>query len=216
MKILLTDHVKLVRQSLRSLLEREPESPLVREAENHGDMLREAASLRPDVVLLSTDVPPTSQVAEATRQLLAAAPGARVIILSASADRHLAGRLMDAGASGFVLKKHDFEELRRAIANVMDEGTYVSLEFAETGSDDGEEGPRTLPQTTLSALSSRERDVLRNLAEGYTSKEIAKNLRLSLKTVETHRLHITNKLGIRSVAELTKYAIKQGLTSLEH
>lgn len=217
MKILLADHVTIVRQALGNLLTQEQEMEVVGEAVNPLDTIHQVEQLLPDVVVLAADMPPMGHLHQTTRQIIARAPSCRVVVLSSDAEPILAQQLLEAGASGFVLKRHNFDELRRALEMVADDGVFLSQEVNQ----DVEEPEHEVAEATLlrksvsPKLSGRERQVLGLLAEGQTSKAIASMLQLSLKTVESHRLHITKKLGIRSVAALTKYAIRQGLTSLD-
>jgi DNA-binding NarL/FixJ family response regulator len=140
-------------------------------------------------------------------------PGVRVLALSVSADPQVATEMVRAGASGYLLKTCGIEELLQAVRSVLDGQTYLSptvgAAFAQAAvSGKGGEGAAV-------PLTPRQREVLRLLAEGYTMKQIAQNLNRSVKTVEMHRLHIMEKLGLQTVAELTKYALRRGLISLE-
>jgi DNA-binding NarL/FixJ family response regulator len=150
---------------------------------------------------------------EATRQIIATAPGTKIIALSASSDESAAVEMLRAGALGYVLKDAAFEELVTAIQTVLKGEVYLSPPLASIVVRDSLEGGATY-SSAFSALSAREREVLQLIAEGKATKEVAAVLKVSLKTAETHRRNMMLKLNVDSVAELTKYAIRNGLTSL--
>lgn len=152
---------------------------------------------------------------EATRQIVTGAPEVKVIALSVHSDRRFITEMLKAGASGYVIKDCSFEELVQAIRAVMANRIYLSPGIADKVIKDY---VRFLPHTDFSVfsiLTEREREVLQLIAEGKNTKEIASSLHVSVKTVETHRKRIMDKLDIHSIAELTKYAIREGLTSIE-
>jgi DNA-binding NarL/FixJ family response regulator len=221
MRILLVDDHGLMRDGLRAILERE-RMQVVGEAEDARDAAGLARTLHADVVVMNVSGPQPSGVAATTR-LLAEAPGVKVIGLSAHADPKSASATMKAGAVGYLLKSSAFEELIQAVRLVASGGKYVSPAVARVtleGANGTSEPPgahsRHTPALLRSAkpLSGREREVLQLLAEGQSSKEIARSLCVAIATVETHRRQIMDKLGLRTIAELTKYAIRAGLTSL--
>jgi len=168
-----------------------------------------AAELRPDLAIVESVLPGLGGV-EVTRHLVAEHPGMQVIVISMDADRELIGRAMRAGASGFVLAEGGLAELQRAIGDVLEGKTYLSPS-AEAAVIASLGEPTSEPFGTL---TSREREVLQLLAEGNSTKKIADVLCVSAKTVETHRRHVMRKLGIHSVAGLTKFAIRHALTSV--
>jgi DNA-binding NarL/FixJ family response regulator len=151
---------------------------------------------------------------EATRQIIAAAPQCKVIALSMHADKRYIMEMLKAGASGYLLKDSAFEELACAIRTALNNKTYLSPPVSEVVIGDYVQQLKKSDGSVFSVLSAREREVLQLLAEGNSTAQIADRLHLSVKTVETYRQHIMEKLNIRSVAELTKYAIREGLTSL--
>ncbi len=208
MTILLADDHTMMREGLRAILEKPPAFDVVGEASNGREAVSLALRLAPKIVLMDLSMPDLNGV-DATRQIVAATPNVRVIGLSVSADRRSVLAMFSAGARGYVLKNAASDELRRAIGVVLAGPRYVSPLVADTVLESaihkGVE-PR--------ALSSREREIVQLLAEGHTSKEIATTLRVAVSTIETHRRQIMRKLDVRSVAELTKYAIREGLTSL--
>ncbi len=213
-KVILADDHRIVRQGLHSLLEKEPDMEVVGEADNGRATVEMARDLKPDVIVMDITMPELNGI-EATRQVLADNSGVRVLALSMHSDKRFVAGVLGAGATGYLLKDCALEELVRAIRVVIADQTYLSPGIAGIVV---EGYMRHLPEaenSMLSALTAREREVLQLLAEGKTVKEIGYTLHLSVKTVETHRQQTIKKLDIRTVAELTKYAIREGLTSLE-
>jgi two-component system response regulator NreC len=151
---------------------------------------------------------------ETTRRIRAEFPQVRVLALSTHADRRYVQHMLDAGASGYVLKISAFDELLRAVRAVGSGKTYLSSEVAEGVVERAVSGAGGLPPSVHERLGSREREVLQLVAEGRTSAETAREMHISIKTVETHRRNIVQKLGLHGTAELTKYAIREGITEL--
>jgi DNA-binding NarL/FixJ family response regulator len=212
-RILIADDHQIMRQGLRALLEGQPGITVVGEAENGRKAVHLAAETRPDVVIMDISMPDLNGI-EATRQIKAHDPVVRIVALSIHSDRRFVLQIFRAGAAGYLLKDCAFEELTRAIHTVVDGQAYLSPSIA--GLVVGEY-IRTLTTGTphgIPNLSPREREVLQLIAEGRSTKEIASALEVSIKTIETHRRQIMTKLGINSVAELTKHAIREGLTTL--
>ena len=168
---------------------------------------------RPDVVVMDIAMPGLNGI-ETTRKIITKVPGVKVIALSAYSDRKFVFHMFKAGASGYLLKDCIFEELACAIRTVAKNQIYVSPEIADTVVKDFIRQSPKNDFKVFSDLTDREREVLQLLAEGRTTKQIAFLLKVSTKTIETHRSQIMDKLNIRSIAELTKYAIRQGLTAL--
>ena len=212
-RILLADDHGIVRSGLRSLLERDGGMEVVAEADNGREAVRLARECRPDVVVMDIAMPDLNGV-EATRQIIADAPRIKVIALSMHADKRYVMEMLKAGASGYLLKDGAFEELAQAIRAALGNRTYLSPHISEMVIGDYVQHLQKGDGTVFSTLSAREREVLQLLAEGNSTAQIADRLCVSVKTVETYRQHIMDKLNIRSVAELTKYAIREGLTSL--
>jgi len=212
-RVLLADDHQIVREGLHSLLEAEGDIKVVGEAREGRTAVRMAAELRPDVVIMDIGMPDLNGM-EATRQIVEAAAGARVIALSMHADRRLIEGMFKAGAAGYLLKDAAFEELVRAVRTVVSGQTYLCPSVAGTVVGEYVNTPSG-SSSPSSVLTPREREVLQLLAEGKSTKQIALSLGVSVKTVETYRSRLMEKLGLRSVAELTKYAIREGLTSLE-
>ena len=212
-KILLADDHKIVCEGLRTLIEKKPGMEVVGEAENGRMAVRLAQELSPDIVIMDVAMPDLNGI-EATRQVLNNRPRVKVVALSMHADRRFVVQMLKAGASGYLLKDCAFEELANAIRAVVANRTYLSPKIADTVIRDY---IRLFPKTEFSVfsfLTHRQCEVLQLLSEGKTTCQIASHLQVSVKTVETYRQQIMEKLGIHSIAELTKYAIREGLTSL--
>jgi two-component system, NarL family, response regulator NreC len=210
--ILIADDHRLLREGLRALLEREG-FQVVGEAENGRSAVKLAKQLQPDVVITDIGMPDLNGV-DATRQIRAEAPRSKVLALSMHTESRFVLGILDAGASGYLLKDSAFEELSVAIESLLKDQIYLSPAIAGVVVERslGRVGSKAgAPQTKL---SKREQEVLQLITEGKPTKEIAAKLYVSIKTVETHRKQIMDKLGIYSVAELTKYAIREGVTFL--
>jgi DNA-binding NarL/FixJ family response regulator len=213
-RIVLADDHQMVRDGLRSLLEKEEGFEVVAEAETGRDAVRLAREHEPDVVVMDISMPDLNGV-EATRQITRRAPGVRVMALSVHADRRFVTEMLKAGASGYLLKDSAFEELAEGIRAMMAGHTYLCPRIAGVVVEAHVRAPADA-EPSGSVLTAREREVLQLLSEGHGTKQIAKRLHVSAKTIDTHRQHIMSKLDIHNVAELTKYAVRHGLTTLEH
>jgi two-component system response regulator NreC len=213
-RIVIADDHQILRQGLRTLLEKEPDMEVVAEAEDGRKTVALVKEVIPHVVIMDVNMPDLNGI-EASRQILAEFPEVKIIALSMHADRRFVINMLKAGAQGYLLKDCAFEELAQAIRLVMANKTYLSPGVAEIVVKDYVQRLPGPSQSAFSVLTTREREVLQLMAEGKSTSQIAELLSISVKTVETHRQQIMHKLGIRSVAELTKYAIREGLTSLE-
>ena len=213
-KIILADDHQIVRQGLRTLLAAEPDMEVVAEADNGRAVLKLAQELVPNVVIMDISMPDMNGI-EATRQILADSPGVKVIALSMHSDSLFVLNMLKAGASGYLLKDCALEELVKAIRTVVAKKTYLSPGISDIVIKDFVSGRAATDTSAFAILTAREREVLQLMAEGKNTNQIADFLCISIKTVEAHRKQMMNKLDIHSVAELTKYAIRQGLTSLE-
>jgi len=213
-KILLADDHVILREGLRSLLEKQKGYEVVAEAGDGRSTVKLARKHAPDVVIMDISMPDMNGV-EATRQIIAEIPGVKVIALSVHADKRYVASMLGAGAAGYLRKDCVSEELTRAIKSVVQGQVYISPKIVSVISKHFAEVSQEMSSAISSPLSVKEREVLQLLAEGRSTKEISEHLSISMKTVEKHRQHITEKLGIHSVAELTKYAIREGMTSLE-
>ena len=213
-KILLADDHKITRQGLRSLLEKQSDMAVVAEAEDGRTAVQMVEKLSPDVVIMDVSMPDLNGI-EATRQIISRNSKVKIIALSMHSDRLFIAEMLKSGACGYLLKDCAFEELARAIRAVVDGKTYLSPAISGVVVDDYLHRLSKNDSPNGQILTNREREVLQLLAEGKSTKQIALKLHISVKTVETHRRQMMDKLDIHTVAELTKYAIRKGLTSLE-
>ena len=213
--ILLVDDHRMVRQGLSALVREQSDMQIVGEADSGREAVGMAHEKQPDLVILDISMPDMNGI-EAARRILAGCSHTKVMALSMHADKRFVAEMLKAGASGYLLKSSVFSDLVRAIRSVMSGNTYLSPELTEDVVKGYLNQLEVARDSTLTVLSGREREVLQLIAEGRTSKEIATALDVSVRTVETHRRQIMSKLDIHTVAGLTKLAIKEGLTSLEH
>jgi two-component system response regulator NreC len=211
-KVMIADDHQIVREGLRAMLEKEHDIKVVGEAVDGRMTERLARELVPDVIIMDVAMPDLNGI-EATRQIVAELPGVKIIALSMHDDRRFVLNMFKAGAAGYMLKDCAFKDLAKAIRVVMSHKTYLSHEIADIVVKDYLASSSPTESSVFQRLSPREREVLQLIAEGKTSAQIADNLHISVKTVESHRQQIMIKLKIKSVAELTKYAIREGLTS---
>ncbi len=212
-RILLADDHKIFREGMRSLLEKEPNMVVIGEAGNGKETVKLAQELLPDVVIMDITMPDLNGI-DATRQLKKKTPHTQVLCLSQHSERNFVLAMFEVGAAGYLLKDSAFDELARAIYAVYSNKIYISPQIAHYIID--ESLARASEKKVSSAvLTPKEREVLQLIAEGKSTKQIAMRLNRSMKTIETHRRQISKKLHIHSIAELTKYAISEGLTSLD-
>jgi DNA-binding NarL/FixJ family response regulator len=213
-RLLLADDHAIIREGLGALLSEESDMVVVAEAEDGRGAVRLCRQHSPDVVVMDVEMPHLNGI-EATRQLLAEMPDTRVVALSMYSTPQLVLEMFRAGAAGYLLKDCVFDELARAIREVASGRRFVSSAIADVVVTEAT-GPRARSEgTAWRALSPREREVVQLLAEGRNVKSIAAALFISPKTVESHRKNVLDKLRIGSIAELTKYAVREGITSLE-
>jgi len=211
--VLLADDHKIVRDGLRTLIESHGSMNVVAEAETGQKTINLAKELHPQVIIMDISMPDMNGI-DATRKITSDLPGIKIIALSMHADRHFVIGMLEAGASGYLLKDCAFEELVNAIHTVLANHTYLSPTIADIVVKNYVHKASGPSVVVSSELTPRERELLQLLAEGMTAKQIASTLHVSVKTVETHRRNITQKLGACSVAELIKYAIREGLTTV--
>jgi DNA-binding NarL/FixJ family response regulator len=213
-RILIADDHRIVRDGLRSLIENETDLELVGMAENGREALQMTRKLKPDVVIMDITMPELNGI-DATIQIVDEVPGVKVIALSMHSQKQLIHGMLSAGAAGYLLKESAFEELIKSIRIVCTGKKYLSPDVTDIVLQDyltpkiGGNQPQT-PDLTL-----REREVLQLIAEGHTTKKTASRLNISTKTVESHKSRIMSKLGLNTVAELIKYAVRTGITSIE-
>ncbi|MEW6002608.1 MAG: response regulator transcription factor [Nitrospirota bacterium] len=213
-KVMLADDHKIVREGLRKLLEKYPDIQVIAEAEDGRKAMQFCKELLPDVLIMDIAMPGLNGI-EATRQIVAENQGIKVIALSMHSDRRFVMEMLKAGALGYLLKDCAFEEMVQAIRSVTRNRTYLSPMLTDTVIKDYVRLFSKNEFSVFSILTPREREVLQLLSEGKTTRQIAIDLKVSVKTVETYRQRIMDKLGIYSIAGLTKYAIREGLTSPE-
>jgi len=212
--VLLVDDHKIVRDGLRSLLEKEPGINVMGETSSGREAVRFVSELEPDVVILDIGMPDLNGI-DATRQMKARIPTTKILALSMHSDKRFVARMFAAGASGYLLKDCAFEELARAIRTVAQDQTYLSPSITTQVIKDYVRHLAVSDSARPEILTPREREVIQLLAEGKSTKHVAAALNISVKTVETHRSQIMEKLDIDSIANLTKFAVREGLTSLE-
>jgi DNA-binding NarL/FixJ family response regulator len=212
MKILIVDDHGILRQGLKFLLEKETDMKVVGEAEDGVSAVRLTKELSPDVVIMDISMPNLNGI-EATSLIVREVPGTKIIALSMYSNKKFIIDVLKAGASGYVLKSYLFDELVKAIRAVAANERYLSPKAASVLVDEYINKTLANKSTEGDILSERERKILRLLAEGKSIKEIALSLHLNPKTADANRRQIMDKLGIYNTAELTKYAIREGLTS---
>jgi len=206
-RIMLVEDHTVVREALRSMLEKEPDMRIVAEAGDGETALRLSGEVAPEVVVMDVSMPGLDGI-ETTRRLLAKSPAIKVLALSTYRDRRIIQQILDSGAAGYVVKSAAGSELRRGIRAVVEGHSYLSSEAAEAVAD----GLRSSQQGPETALSKRERQVLALIVGGKTSSDIADSLHIAQSTVEVHRRNIMRKLQVHGMANLIKYAIREGLT----
>jgi len=213
-KVLLVDDHTLIREGLRSLLEKQPDVQVVGEAEDGRRAKELVAELSPDIVIMDVTMPRLGGI-EATRQITGEFPSVKVIALSIHSKRRFVADMLGAGAAGYILKECLFDELVQAIEAVAAGGRYLSPRITDVVVDDYVKRLSGGAESPLESLTGREREVLQLVAEGKSTKQIAVELHVSTKTIEDNRRQIMEKLDMHSVAELTKYAIREGITALD-
>lgn len=213
--VLLADSHAVLREGLSSLLKGHSGYEVVAAVADGREAVRAAARARPDLVVLDVALPRLNGV-EATRQILRADPGCSVIVLSAHQDHRSISRMLAAGAAAYVSKRRGFRTLMRAMEAVQEGRGYLSPEIAQLVTQRYVEN---LPQDDrlvgAAVLSGRERTLVELLADGCPTRRIAAHLGVSTQTVTQQRRHIMDKLGVESIAQLTKYALREGLTTCD-
>lgn len=214
-RLVLADDHAMMREGLKALLTKEPDLSVVGEADNGKDTVELARKSGAHIVIMDVAMPDLNGI-EATRKILAANHNIKVIALSGHANREYVREMLKAGASGYVLKSRAYEELVRAIREVVKGKKYLSSDVARGVVDEYVEmSSSASANPAFVVLTDREREALQLIAEGKSTKEVADSLNVSVKTIETHRRNIMEKLNLHSVAEITKYAIREGITSVD-
>ena len=209
--VLIADEDDIVRAGLRALLEGSGRVNVVAEVESASSLMEKVNQHRPDVVIIDTSAQGangTDLVARLTEQN----PDAKVVILSTQTESHFVRQLLESGVAGYLPKSSAIDELDFALRTIESGRVYLSPVVASAVLEDYKTGDRG---RSGGVLSNREKEVLQSIADGRTAAQIAEMLSLSVKTVESHRRNIMNKLELHSVSELTKYAIREGLTGLD-
>jgi DNA-binding NarL/FixJ family response regulator len=212
-RILLVDDHHIFREGLRSLLASQPDFTILGEAPDGREAVRLAKELQPDLVIMDVSMPLLSGT-EATRQVISACPKTKVLCLSMFEDRRFVTAALEAGATGYILKDCKFDEFVEAIKSVHANETYLCPRVTQGVLNNYKSGREEPSSAMPPQLSPREREVVQLIAEGFSTREIAEQLHVSIKTVNTHREHIFEKLKIDNLAALIKYTIKEGIISL--
>jgi len=213
-RILLVDDHTILRDGICSLLKEYPDMEVVGEAADGKNALNLVKELSPDMVIMDISMPDLNGI-EATRKILADYPHIKVMALSMHYDKHFVSEIFKAGASGYLLKDCAFDEMAHAIRMIIDNKTYVNSQIASLVVESlMSDSPRSHNKHAFSLLTEREKEVLQLIAEGKSTKQIASNLNVSTKTIESHRRQVMGKLNIRNIADLTKYAIREGLIAI--
>lgn len=213
-RVVVADDHRIMRDGLCALLARETDIELVGQADDGLAAVKMARHLRPDIVVTDVAMPGLNGV-EATRRIRSEEPQVRVLCLSVHDDSRMVLAVLDAGASGYVLKDSSFEELALAIRKVMANQIHLSAELVGILVDEVRNRHAPRSASAQPALTPREREMVQLLSEGHSTQQIAERLHVSVKTVATHREHVLHKLNIGSIAELTRYALREGLSSLD-
>jgi len=214
MKILIADDHGIVRQGLKSLLETRLNLEVVGEAEDGIAAVKMVKALQPDVVIMDITMPQLNGV-EATRMIHQDHPNIKIVALSMHPEKHIVKEILEAGASAYVLKSYLFDEISRALEAVCADQRYLSPSITDVIVEDYVRQPEAGKAEGLPRLTARDRQIIQMLAEGKSVKQIALALHISPKTADASRRKILQKLGVTNIADLVKYAVREGITSLE-
>lgn len=212
-KVLIADDHQLFREGLVNLLSSAPDVEVIAEAEDGRDATEKTKKLKPDVLLIDIGMPHMNGI-EATRVLKKDMPELKIIAVSMHSDRQFVKGILEAGADGYLLKNCTYRQLIDAIQSVQSGKKYLSDDITEMIIK-GYLDPSETEAESYTELSEREMEILKLYAEGKSTREISEQLFISVKTVGTHKQHILEKLGLKTNADLVKYAIKEGLIQLQ-
>lgn len=212
-RILLVDDHMLVRQGIRSLLKDHETIEIVGEAGDGEMALELICELKPDIVILDIELPGIDGI-DTTSGIMAANPQTKILALSMHSEKRYVSEMLASGARGYLLKDEDIDELVNAIEAIMAGEIYLSSKLVDTVVKDYTRRISQTREPDITDLSKREREILRLIAEGNTTREISEILNLKYKTVDTHRQQIMKKLDLHNVVDLTKFAIREGLIEL--
>ena len=213
-RVILADDHRILREGLAHMMSTKGDIEVVAQAKNGRDAVKLARELNPDVVVMDVAMPDLNGV-DATKQIMEESPKVKILALSMHSDMQFVSRMLAAGAAGYVLKDSAFDELANAVKAVAVGKAYLSQGISDLVLQEYLQILSKREEPDGCPLSTREREVLQLFAEGMSTKDVANRLHLSVKTVETHRRQIMEKLNVHNIAGLTKYAIRQGLTSSE-
>ena len=216
-RILLADDHQIIREGLRSLIDHEPGMQVVAEARDGWEAVKKVRKTNPEVVIMDISMPGLNGI-DAARMIKQEKPAVRIVALTVYTQRQFVIGAIEAGVSGFVLKECAFKELIRAIRAAEEGQVFLCPKITHNVVQDYLEksANEAVTNGVAPALTLSERHVLQLIAEGHTTKSIASRLHISPKTVELRRRNIREKLNLQSTADLVKYALQQGLTSLSH
>ncbi|MBI9016686.1 MAG: response regulator transcription factor [Phycisphaerae bacterium] len=212
--VLIADDHQIMREGLKNLIDQQDGMQVIGEAGDGRRAVELTQEHSPNVVIMDVSMPGLNGI-EATRQIKNQNPATKVLALSVHPGRHFVSDMLKAGAAGYLLKNCAFKEMKIAIDTLLEDHTYLSPGLTDVIVEDYVKQLNSGQTAVCAGLSSREREVLQLIAEGNSTKQIAQLLHVSAKTVATHREHIMSKLSIHNVVDLTKYAVREGLTSFE-
>jgi len=213
-KIVIVDDHGIMREGLKLLLEKHDDMEIIGEATDGRKSVYIARSLKPDLVLMDVSMPNLNGI-EATQQIIEDNPAIKILAFSAYSEKRFVTDMLKAGASGYILKDALSEELIRAIRTVMNNQFFLSTKVAGIVISDYISDASSAPNRSIGVLTSKERELLQLLVENKSSKEAARILHVSIKTVDARRRSVMNKLDLNGIADLTKFAIREGLTTVE-
>lgn len=212
-KVIIADDHSIVQHGLCNSLEMEQEFEVVAKADSGYSAIELADLHRPDIVIMDVSMPQLNGM-EATKQILTKNPEIKIIALSMHMEKIYVTGMMNAGASGYVLKSCSFKELLKGIQVVLSGEHFLCRDVRHLVTYEDGVLAKQSSTSVFSLLSKREREVLQLIAEGHKTRKIAQELNISVKTIDIHRTHLKRKLNIHSIAELTKFAIAEGLTNI--